>query len=190
VLIVHEFVILCHRYLSNIDSVLLWNLVTTFVKKSAPKFSVWPQLFKFLYQFTFWIVLIFLIFFLFLSPNLIFAFWNATWWHFKIFHKNLNLRFLFNNLSHWWSHTGGKVNNLLLSFRNWLWLVFSCHMYLMPSLYYLYVYGKEAYVGVTRRNTSEHVKTIGLYTPGMIESRDSQRIWNGTCLFQNCLSHF
>ena len=91
-----------HRYLSNIDSVLLWNLVTTFVKKSAPKFSVWPQLFKFLYQFTFWIVLIFLIFFLFLSPNLIFAFWNATWWHFKIFHKNLNLRFLFNNLSHWW----------------------------------------------------------------------------------------
>ena len=93
---------LMHRYLSNIDSVLLWNLVTTFVKKSAPKFSVWPQLFKFLYQFTFWIVLIFLIFFLFLSPNLIFAFWNATWWHFKIFHKNLNLRFLFNNLSHWW----------------------------------------------------------------------------------------
>ena len=91
-----------HRYLSNIDSVLLWNLVTTFVKKSAPKFSAWPQLFKFLYQFTFWIVLIFLIFFLFLSPNLIFAFWNATWWHFKIFHKNLNLRFLFNNLSHWW----------------------------------------------------------------------------------------
>ena len=91
-----------HRYLSNINSVLLWNLVTTFVKKSAPKFSVWPQLFKFLYQFTFWIVLIFLIFFLFLSPNLIFAFWNATWWHFKIFHKNLNLRFLFNNLSHWW----------------------------------------------------------------------------------------
>ena len=96
------YVVFYHRYLSNIDSVLLWNLVTTFVKKSAPKFSAWPQLFKFLYQFTFWIVLIFLIFFLFLSPNLIFAFWNATWWHFKIFHKNLNLRFLFNNLSHWW----------------------------------------------------------------------------------------
>jgi len=35
-----------HRHLSNIDSALLWYLVTTFVKKSAPKFSVWPQLFK------------------------------------------------------------------------------------------------------------------------------------------------
>ncbi len=114
---------------------LLWNLVTTFVKKSAPKFSAWLQLFKFLYQFTFWIVLIFLIFFLFLSLNLIFAFWNATWWHFKIFHKNLNLRFLFNNLSHWWK------SKQFARFRNWLWLVFSCHMYLMLSLYYLYVYG-------------------------------------------------
>ncbi len=30
---------------------------------------------------------------------------------------------------------------MLLSFRNWLWPVFSCHMYLMLSLYYLYFYG-------------------------------------------------
>ncbi len=38
-------------------------------------------------------------------------------------------------------HTGEKVNNLLKSFRNWWWPVFSCHMYFMLSLYYLDVYG-------------------------------------------------
>jgi hypothetical protein len=26
--------------------------------------------------------------------------------------------------------------------------------------------------------------------PGMIESRDSQQVWNETSLFQYCLSHF
>jgi hypothetical protein len=38
-------------------------------------------------------------------------------------------------------HTGGKINNLLKSFRNQLQPVFSCRMYFTLSLYYLDVYG-------------------------------------------------
>jgi len=57
----------------------------------------------------------------------------------------LNSRFLVCLIT---GHTGGKVNNLHKSFRNQLWPVFSCHMHLTLTLYYLDVYGTVLWYGV------------------------------------------
>ena len=58
----------------------------------------------------------------------------SKWRHLKKFHKSLNSRFLVCLIT---GHSGGKVNNLLKSFRNQLWAVFSCHVYFTLSLYHV-----------------------------------------------------
>jgi hypothetical protein len=71
-----------------------------------------------------------------------FSLFYTTWWHLKIFHESQNSIYFVYLIT---GHTSGKVNNLLKSFGNWLWAVFSCRMYFTPSLYYLDVYGHKSF---------------------------------------------